>query len=219
MPNSPSDYLEHIAEHVEPWSYVKFPYLKKVGWKGFVDGKDSGVFRVAPLARLNASDGMATPLAQEEYEKMYTTLGGKPVHHTLAIHWARLIEIVQAAEAMLKLAQDPEITGNNLRNIPTATLTKNRYPGGSQRHSDTSLPDRSIWHHQKANLIVAAVHNSAAVNMSVDKAAKALIKPAKKSRKDSLIVSKWLGVPMTYAWLVLHIIWGIRQCRCMFTIK
>ena len=51
------EYLDHIREHVEPWTYVRFSYLKKVGWKGFVDGKESGVFRVAPLARLNASDG------------------------------------------------------------------------------------------------------------------------------------------------------------------
>jgi F420-non-reducing hydrogenase large subunit len=63
----PGEYLDHITERVEPWSYVKFPYLKKVGWKGFVDGTDSGVYRVAPLARLNVSDGMATPLAQAEY--------------------------------------------------------------------------------------------------------------------------------------------------------
>jgi F420-non-reducing hydrogenase large subunit len=176
----PKDYLEHIAEHVEPWSYIKFPYLKKVGWKGFVDGKDSGVFRVAPLARLNASDGMATPLAQEEYEKMYATLGGKPVHHTLAIHWARLIELVQAAETLLKLAQDPEITGDNLRNIPTATP--------DEGIGVLEAPRGTLIHHyqtdefgvvKKANLIVATVHNAAAVNMSVEKAAKALIKPGK----------------------------------------
>jgi len=73
------DYLEHIAEHVEPWTYVKLPYLKKVGWKGFVDGPESGAYRVGPLGRLNAADGMATPLAQSEYELMYNTLGGKPV--------------------------------------------------------------------------------------------------------------------------------------------
>ena len=71
--------LCHIAERVEPWTYLKFPYLKKVGWKGFVDGPDSGVYAATPLSRLNAADGMATPLAQEEYEKMYETLGGKPV--------------------------------------------------------------------------------------------------------------------------------------------
>jgi F420-non-reducing hydrogenase large subunit len=90
----PADYLQHLAEHVEPWSYLKFPFLKKVGWKGLVDGKDSGIYQATPLSRLNASDGMATPLAQEQYDKMYKTLGGKPVHATLAIHWARLVELL-----------------------------------------------------------------------------------------------------------------------------
>jgi len=37
------DYAKHVAEHVEPWTYLKFPYIKEVGWKGFVDGPDSGV--------------------------------------------------------------------------------------------------------------------------------------------------------------------------------
>jgi coenzyme F420-reducing hydrogenase alpha subunit len=72
----PSEYLEHISEHTEIWSYLKYPYLKKIGWKGFVSGKDSGVYRATPLSRLNASDGMATPLAQAEYEKYYETLTG-----------------------------------------------------------------------------------------------------------------------------------------------
>ena len=66
----PQEYLDNIAEHVEPWSYVKFCYLKPVGWKGFVDGPESGIYSVAPLARLNAADGMATPLAQEAYEQV-----------------------------------------------------------------------------------------------------------------------------------------------------
>ncbi|MEJ2550430.1 MAG: nickel-dependent hydrogenase large subunit [Anaerolineales bacterium] len=78
----PKDYQDYVAEHVEPWSYLKFPYLKKVGWKGFVDGEDSGVYKATPLSRLNASDGMATPLAQAEFERMYETLGGSPVNHT-----------------------------------------------------------------------------------------------------------------------------------------
>ena len=90
---APSEYLDIVEEHVEPWTYVKLPYLKKVGWKGLVDGPASGIYRVGPLARLNASDGMATPQAQDEYSKMYETLGGKPVHSTLAFHWARLIEL------------------------------------------------------------------------------------------------------------------------------
>ena len=112
------DYLTHIGEHVEEWTYSKFPYLKKIGWKGQVEGPDSGIYRVGPLGRLNASDGMATPLAQAEYELMYKTLGGKPVHGTLAFHWARLIELLYAAEHALELAKDPEITSTNVRNKP-----------------------------------------------------------------------------------------------------
>ena len=72
---SPAEYLDVVAEHVEPWTYLKFPYLKKVGWKGFVTGKDSGVYQATPLSRLNAADGMATPQAQEAYEEFYATHG------------------------------------------------------------------------------------------------------------------------------------------------
>jgi len=177
---SPSEYLDHIAEHVEPWSYVKFPFLKKVGWKGFVDGKDSGVFRVAPLARLNAADGMATPLAQEAYEKMYSVLGGNPAHYTLAMHWARLVELLYAAERMLELSQDPEITDPNIREIPTAIPDEGvgivEAPRGTLIHHYTT-DERGVI--KKANLIVATVNNAAAVNMSVGKAAKAMIQPGK----------------------------------------
>ena len=67
---APADYLDFVAEHVEPWSYVKFCYLKPLGWHGFTDGAESGIYSVAPLARLNAADAMATPLAQEAYEEM-----------------------------------------------------------------------------------------------------------------------------------------------------
>jgi F420-non-reducing hydrogenase large subunit len=60
----PEQYLERIGEAVLPYSYLKCPYLKKVGWKGLVDGAESGVYRATPLSRLNVSEGMATPLAQ-----------------------------------------------------------------------------------------------------------------------------------------------------------
>ncbi len=177
---SPREYLDHIAEHVEPWTYIKLPYLKKIGWKGFVDGKDSGVFRVAPLARLNAADGMATPLAQEAYERMYATLGGKPVHHTLAMHWARLIELLYAAERLLELSQDSEITSPNIRTIPKATPDEGvgivEAPRGTLTHHYITDEKGVI---KKANLIVATVNNAAAINMSVKKAAMALIKPGK----------------------------------------
>jgi len=174
---SASDYLNHIAEHVEPWTYIKFPYLKKVGWKGFCDGKDSGVFRVAPLARLNASEGMSTPLAQEAYEKMYSTLGGKPVHYTLATHWARLIETLNAAEILLELSRDPEITSPDIRTIPTAIPDEGigviEAPRGTLFHHYVTDENGII---KKANLIVATVNNSAAINLSVKKAAMGLIK-------------------------------------------
>ena len=116
-----AEYLDHVAEHVEPWSYVKFCYLKPLGWKGFEDGPESGVYSVAPLARLNAADGMATPLAQEAYEEFFETLGGKPVHHTLANHWARVVELLYAAERMQELADDPELIDPDVRTLPTET--------------------------------------------------------------------------------------------------
>lgn len=178
----PQEYLNHIEEHVEPWSYMKFPYLKDVGWKGFVDGKGSGVYRVAPLARLNVSDGMATPLAQVEYEKMYNILGGKPVHNTLAYHWARLVELLYAAERLLELAQDEEILDPDVRNIPTAVP--------DEGIGVVEAPRGTLYHHYKTddngvitgvNLIVATVNNAASICMSIEKAAKGLIKEGKVS--------------------------------------
>jgi F420-non-reducing hydrogenase large subunit len=172
-----SKYLEHIVEHVEPWSYVKFSYLKKVGWTGFEDGPQSGIFAVAPLARLNAAEGMATPLAQEAYERFYETLGGKPVHYTLATSWARLIEMLYAAERMQELAADPAITDPHIRNIPQNTP--------AEGIGVVEAPRGVLIHHYKtdergvitaANLIVATQNNSARIALSVDKAAKGLIK-------------------------------------------
>jgi F420-non-reducing hydrogenase large subunit len=169
------DYLEHIAEHVEPWTYVKLPYLKKVGWKGFVDGPESGLYRVGPLGRLNAADGMATPLAQAEYEFMYKTLGGKPVHSTLAYHWARLIELLYAAERAVELVKDPEITSTNVRNKPGK-------PGEGVGIVEAARG--TLIHHyvldenalvKDVNLIVATVNNAPSINMSVRNAAKGLI--------------------------------------------
>jgi F420-non-reducing hydrogenase large subunit len=173
----PGEYLDHIAERVEPWSYTKFTYLKEVGWKGFIDGPDSGIYRVAPLARLNVSEGMATPLAQAEYEKMYSTLGGKPLHNTLAFHWARLIEVLYAAERLQELALDKGITDPNVRNIPTATPVEGigvvEAPRGTLIHHYKS-DERGLL--TEVNLIVATVNNASAICMSVDKAAKNLIR-------------------------------------------
>lgn len=177
---APREYPQHVAEHVEPWSYITFPFLKRVGWKGFVDGPNSGVFRVAPLARLNAADGMATPLAQAASEKMYQTLGGKPAHATLAFHWARLIEALQAAERMVELLEDPEITSPDIRCLPTATPAEGvgiiEAPRGTLIHHYWTDKEGLLT---RVNLIVATNHNAAPIAMSVEKAAKGAIKDGK----------------------------------------
>lgn len=172
----PDEYTEHIAEHVEPWTYLKFPYLKKMGWKGFIDGKDSGVYCATPLSRLNAADGMATPLAQAEYERLYETLEGKPVHHTLATHWARIIELLYAAERMLELAEDPEVADPVVRTIPTEKPSEGvgivEAPRGTLTHHYVTNENGIL---KKVNLIVGTTNNYAPIFMSVRRAAEGLI--------------------------------------------
>ena len=171
----PKDYLTYVGEHVEKWSYSKFPYLKNVGWKGLAYGAESGVYRVGPLGRLNSSSGMATPLAQAEYEAMYKTLGGKPVHGTLAFHWARLIELLYATERALELVRDPEITSTNVRNKPGE-------PGEGVGVVEAARG--TLYHHyvldkdaliKDVNMIVATTNNYPAICMSIRDAAKGLI--------------------------------------------
>jgi F420-non-reducing hydrogenase large subunit len=172
---SPEQYQDFIAEHTEPWSYMKFCYLKTLGWQGFQDGPHSGIYCVAPLARLNAADGMATPRAHEAYLK-YCGLLGKPVHHTLANHWARLVELLYAAERMQELARDPEITDPHVRTIPSATP--------SEGIGVVEAPRGTLFHHYrtderglitKANLIVATQNNAARIALGIEKAARGLV--------------------------------------------
>lgn len=172
----PKEYLDFIGEHVEPWSYLKFPFLKSIGWRGIIDGEGSGVYRVNSLARLNVSEGMATPLAQEAYEKMYEFFGGRPVHATLAFHWGRLIEILYAAERGLELLADPEITGQDIR----ADVAR---PVG-EGIGVVEAPRGTLYHHyitddkgivQRVNIITPTVQNNAVMNLSVKKAASNLI--------------------------------------------
>jgi F420-non-reducing hydrogenase large subunit len=174
------EYLDYISERVEKYSYLKFPYLKKIGWKGFVDGPDSGLYQATPLSRLNAADGMATPLAQAEYEKMYKTLGGKPVKKLLATHWARLVELMYSAERALELAQDPEITSTKIRTLPTATPEEGVGIVEAMRGI--------LTHHYKtdknglvteANLVVGTTNNHAPISMAIKRAAQKVIQPGK----------------------------------------
>jgi len=184
----PHEYTDWIAEHVEPWTYLKFPYLKKIGWKGFVDGRDSGVYCATPLSRLNASRGMATPRAQEEYDRFYDTLIAeegerytttgmtKVVHHRLATHWARLVELLYAAERWVELATDPEITSDNFHSVPKEKPTEGvgivEAPRGTLTHHYWT-DERGIL--TKVNLIVGTTNNYAPISMSIKKAASKLI--------------------------------------------
>jgi F420-non-reducing hydrogenase large subunit len=173
----PRDYRDYVAERVEPWSYLKFPYLKKIGWKGLVDGEDSGLYKATPLSRLNAADGMATPLAQREYERMYDALGGKPVNYTLATHWARLIELLYAAERWVELAADPDITGKDYRVLPQATPDEGvgcvEAPRGTLTHHYWT-DERGVL--TRVNLIVGTTNNYAPISLSIKKAAQDLIR-------------------------------------------
>lgn len=154
---------------------MKFCYLKRFGWQGLKEGEESGVYGVAPLARLNAAEGMATPQAEEAYLQMFGTLG-KPVHHTLATHWARVIELLYAAERMRELAKDPEIADPNVRVLPTAAPREGV--------GVVEAPRGTLIHHYHADqqglitackLIVATQHNAARISMGVEKAARGLV--------------------------------------------
>jgi F420-non-reducing hydrogenase large subunit len=180
---APADYQDWIAEHVEPWTYLTFPYLRRIGWKGFVDGKDSGVYCVGPLGRLNAANGMATPRANDAYQRFYATLAPpidgrrQLVHLRGATHWARLIEMLYAAERMLELVADPEITSPDVRAVATQTPTEGvgtvEAPRGSLTHHYWT-DDRGIV--TKVNLIVGTTNNHAPIAMSIDRAARGLIR-------------------------------------------
>ena len=174
---SENEYLENVAEHVEPYSYLKFPYLKQYGWQGFKEGQGTSIYQVAPLGRFNAADGMATPEAQAAYEKFYETLGGKPVHKLLATHWARLIEILYAAERLNELVNDDEILETNVRVIPSTTPREGvgiiEAPRGTLTHHYWTDENGIVT---KANLIVGTTNNNAPISMAVKKVAMRFIK-------------------------------------------
>ncbi len=182
----PADYREHIAERVEPWTYLKYPYLKNVGWQGLVDGIQSGVYAATPLSRLNVSEGLATKRADAEYQRMFEAFGSRrltsaryqPVHHRMATHWARLIELLYASERMLELALDPEIISPEIRNIPDRAMFVGEGVGCVE------APRGTLTHHyvtdergllKCVNMIVGTTNNYAPISMSIKRAAEKLI--------------------------------------------
>jgi len=163
------DYLDYIAEHVEDWSYLKFPYYKKMGWP-------DGVYRVAPLGRLNVADCISTPLANEEFKK-FKAISKGPIEPSLYMHYARLIEDIYAAERARELLEDPDILSTDIINTNTE-ITTGRGVGVIE------APRGTLFHHYetdengqltKVNLIVATGHNNWAMSTSVDMVAKEFI--------------------------------------------
>lgn len=159
-------YLDYISEHVEPWTYLKFPYYKKLGWP-------DGVYRVGPLGRLNTAEKMATPLAQAEYEIFQQIRGGKVVEGTLYYHYARLIEDLYAVEHLRQLLEDPDILSTDIQT--------NRPVAHAEGVGVIEAPRGTLWHHywvdengqlEKVNLIVATGNNNWAMSAAVDSVAK-----------------------------------------------
>lgn len=166
---SPSDYLDHIGEKTEEWSWLKFPFYKKQGWP-------DGIYRVGPLARVNAADEIPTPKANELLHEFREKFGRYP-GHTLLFHYARLIETVYAAERALQILDDPELMSNDFRK-------KLKIQGG-EGIGVIEAPRGTLIHHYKAddtgsitkaNLIVSTIGNNPAMNQAVLEVAKDHIK-------------------------------------------
>ena len=169
----PREYLNYIGEHVENWSYLKFPFYKKLGWP-------KGIYRVAPLGRLNVAESISTPLAAAELRNFKELGKGKPVHETLYFHYARLIELLYAAERAKELLEDDDIVSKDTR------VRVERRAG--EGIGVIEAPRGTLIHHywtddsgkiEKANLIVATVHNNPAIDMSVNEVAKEFVKGGK----------------------------------------
>ncbi len=164
-----TNYLDYIQEHVEDWSYLKFPFYKKMGWP-------KGVYRVGPLGRLNVADRIDTPLANEEWKIFRSLNGGKPVENTLHYHYARLIETLFAIEKVQVLLDDPDILSNEIQNTK-----KDFHP---EAVGVIEAPRGTLLHHywvkengqiERVNLIVSTGHNNYAMSTAVDSVAKTYI--------------------------------------------
>jgi F420-non-reducing hydrogenase large subunit len=172
-------YTDFISEHIEPWSYMKFPYAKRAGHFSMDLGRPSGIYRSNTLARINVCDHIETPLAQAELEE-FRKLFGRPAQLTLLYHWARLIELLYNAENVFRLLDDPEITNVETRKTVEPRAARGvgcvEAPRGTLIHDYTTDADGIITN---VNLIVGTTHNNAPINMSVRQAANTFIKNGK----------------------------------------
>jgi NAD-reducing hydrogenase large subunit len=166
-----ADYLVYVAEHVEPWSFLKFPYYRKLGWP-------AGAYRVGPLGRLNVIDAIRTPLAGEEFNRFRQLGNGRPVEGSLFYHYARLIELLYCLERIEQLLAEPDILSTDIRTYgPTAPQARGigviEAPRGTLIH-DYTVDANGLM--ARANLIVATGHNNWAMNRAVESVAKAFVR-------------------------------------------
>jgi NAD-reducing hydrogenase large subunit len=164
------DYLLHVAEHVEPWSFLKFPYYRQQGWP-------QGAYRVGPLGRLNVIDHIGTPQAQAEFQRFRQLGNGRPVEGSLFYHYARLIELIYALERIEQLLGDPDILSTDIRSYGPAASQK-RGVGAIEAPRGTLFHDYTVDGNglmARANLIVATGHNNWAMNRAVESVAKAFV--------------------------------------------
>ncbi len=172
-------YTDYIAEHIEPWSYLKFPYDKRAGKFSMDLENSNGIYRANTLARINVCDYIDTPLAQAELEEFRKNFG-RPAQLTLLYHWARLIELLYNAENAIRLLDDPVITDpeTRVKAVPRAARGVGcvEAPRGTLIHDYTTDANGILTN---VNLIVGTTHNNAPINMSVKQAAKLVIKDGK----------------------------------------
>ncbi|WP_114649780.1 Ni/Fe hydrogenase subunit alpha [Pseudothauera hydrothermalis] len=159
------DYHRLICEEVKPWSYMKFPFLRELG-------PETGWYRVGPLARVQNCDFIPTPHAEAERREFIDHGQGRPVHATLAYHWARMIEMLHAAEVIRALLADPDLRSGELLRPGT---------GAREGVGIIEAPRGTLIHHYRigeddlvtmCNLIVSTTHNNQAMNTAVREVAK-----------------------------------------------
>jgi NAD-reducing hydrogenase large subunit len=165
----PANYLDVIAETTEDWSYLKFPFIKSLGYP-------DGMYRVGPLARLNIVDQISTARADDELQE-WRAQCIPPRHSSFYYHWARLIEIVYALERIEQLLQD--------RDICSTDILADARPANEQGIGVIEAPRGTLFHHywvdeggriEKVNLIVATGHNNLAMNRAVKAIAEKYVK-------------------------------------------
>jgi len=155
-----ADYEKYIQEEVKPWSYMKFPYFRALG-------NEHGWYKVGPLARVQNCDTIPSPLADAERREFIDYTGGAPMHAALGYHWARMIEMLHAAETIKDLLHDPDVLGHDLM------------AGGERGYEGIGMieaPRGTLIHHYRVgeddlvtmcNLIVSTTHNNQAMNEAI----------------------------------------------------